>query len=856
MIPKRLELQNFLSYEGPVSLDFTTFDVACLTGENGAGKSALLDAITWAVWARARGCEGGVNQDRLIRDGTDEMYVDLTFDLQGVTYRIIRSRGSKGNEVRFLVADGDGWLNRAADTASETDQRIVDTLRMDYRTFTASAFFVQGRSDDFLKMTPQHRREVFSQLLDLETYERLAEAAKDRTRHAEAERALHASQMERLADAPQREKDANRLCDELGAKRSSLEKDSHRAKEDLDRANADLVKLEGAAGRLEAEERALAEAGGRLRDEKARLEAKRQALSKLEAIIARRYEAEAAKAEAASLTSRIEQAEKDKDAAAELSITRAELVQQVEGERTRLEQKLADLTDERAKLESELESVSDSASRLAEIGSAIEEAGDLEGASAALTAEIGANTEEKATLAEQIRTADSKTSELQGKLEILMSGGGKGGGECPVCGTALDPAHRERVEGSIKAELSELVTIKKQAMAALRTCEKESARLNEEMKRLAKATKEREVLVATAERLKAEAGRADAISAELTACAAATTEVEASLAGSAFAEKDLVRIRKIEDEIKNTYNPKAHDELKSKLRELQPLIVLASEIENACGQRDGVAEEIADLEKSVDAVERSAHARLQTVEELKTRVASLEPVRVAAEQARTRSDEAVKELSHVTAELAAATERAAAASTDVEALGVATEAEKTSATTKRRYERLREAFSRTGIPQRIIENERPFLEDETNRILGRLCDEPLAVHFQFQKQTKSGTERETLDILVRPHEGNPRDFAMFSGGEAFRVAFAIRLAMSKLLVRRAGARLETLVIDEGFGTQDPAGRERLVEAITLAREEFAKVLVITHLEDLKDRFGVQISVTKGREGSQVALSSA
>jgi exonuclease SbcC len=105
--------------------------------------------------------------------------------------------------------------------------------------------------------------------------------------------------------------------------------------------------------------------------------------------------------------------------------------------------------------------------------------------------------------------------------------------------------------------------------------------------------------------------------------------------------------------------------------------------------------------------------------------------------------------------------------------------------------------------------------------------------------------------------GEPRDFAMFSGGEAFRIAFAVRLAMSKLLVRRAGARLETLVIDEGFGTQDPEGRERLIAAIQLAQREFRKILVITHLDDLKDAFATQIRVTKDeRRGSVLSIESA
>jgi exonuclease SbcC len=114
----------------------------------------------------------------------------------------------------------------------------------------------------------------------------------------------------------------------------------------------------------------------------------------------------------------------------------------------------------------------------------------------------------------------------------------------------------------------------------------------------------------------------------------------------------------------------------------------------------------------------------------------------------------------------------------------------------------------------------------------------------MKRPTKAGKEKDTFDVLVHHGGGLPRDFAMFSGGEAFRIAFAVRLAMSKLLVRRAGAQLETLVIDEGFGTQDPEGRERLIEAINLARREFGKVLVITHLDELKDAFATQIRVTK------------
>jgi exonuclease SbcC len=61
------------------------------------------------------------------------------------------------------------------------------------------------------------------------------------------------------------------------------------------------------------------------------------------------------------------------------------------------------------------------------------------------------------------------------------------------------------------------------------------------------------------------------------------------------------------------------------------------------------------------------------------------------------------------------------------------------------------------------------------------------------------------------------------------------------------------VIDEGFGSQDAQGRQRLIEAINLVRTDFAKILVITHLDDLKDAFPTRIEVEKTDRGSQIQV---
>jgi exonuclease SbcC len=159
------------------------------------------------------------------------------------------------------------------------------------------------------------------------------------------------------------------------------------------------------------------------------------------------------------------------------------------------------------------------------------------------------------------------------------------------------------------------------------------------------------------------------------------------------------------------------------------------------------------------------------------------------------------------------------------------------------YEHLVKIFGKDGIQAYLIENAIPEIEDEANAILSRLTDNRTYIAIESVKDLQSGRTKETLDIKISDELGT-RSYEMYSGGEAFRVDFAIRVALSKLLANRAGTKLRTLVIDEGFGTQDVRGLEQLVEAIKTISVDFEKILVITHLESLKDAFPVRIEVVK------------
>ena len=113
---------------------------------------------------------------------------------------------------------------------------------------------------------------------------------------------------------------------------------------------------------------------------------------------------------------------------------------------------------------------------------------------------------------------------------------------------------------------------------------------------------------------------------------------------------------------------------------------------------------------------------------------------------------------------------------------------------------------------------------------------------------------DTLDILIADAQGT-RPYETYSGGEAFRINFAIRLALAKLLALRSGTALQLLIIDEGFGTQDAQGCERLIAAITAIASDFACILTVTHMPQFKEAFQQRIEVHKTEDGSQLTIIS-
>lgn len=185
MIPQKLTLKNFLSYR-EATLDFSGLHTACICGSNGSGKSSLLEAMAWAIWGESR----AESKDDIIYMGELETQVDFIFISQGNLYRVIRNRrrGQSG-ALEFQVAttvlqeiedlDQIKFRTLTEKGIAPTQQKIIDYLKLDYDTFTNSAYLRQGKADEFMIKRPAERKEILANLLKLDQYDGLSDKAKD-----------------------------------------------------------------------------------------------------------------------------------------------------------------------------------------------------------------------------------------------------------------------------------------------------------------------------------------------------------------------------------------------------------------------------------------------------------------------------------------------------------------------------------------------------------------------------------------------------------------------------------------------------------------------------------------------------
>jgi len=179
MIPLKIQLKNFLSYGSQLqTIDFSHYNLICLSGKNGHGKSALLDAMTWALWGQGRKILGTAKPDAgLLRLGQNHMIVIFDFKLQDTVYRIRReymeTSGKPLSALDFgtIIKNTGEFIPLTDKTIRTTQAKIEQTIRLDFDAFSNSAFLRQGNSNEFSKKSPKDRKQILASILGLDQYE-------------------------------------------------------------------------------------------------------------------------------------------------------------------------------------------------------------------------------------------------------------------------------------------------------------------------------------------------------------------------------------------------------------------------------------------------------------------------------------------------------------------------------------------------------------------------------------------------------------------------------------------------------------------------------------------------------------
>ena len=856
MIPLKLTLSNFLCYRENVEpLDFAGIHVACICGSNGHGKSALLDSITWALWGKAR----GKVQDEMISYGADECRVELDFSSRGQNYRVIRSHGRGGrrrrggpSDLQLMVLEGDTARSITGDMIRETQSRIDQIIGMDYDTFINSAFLVQGRADEFTNKTPTERKAVLSKILGLETYDRLQARAREGNSWADNTAKVAEGTVDRL----------RRELEQMVAPATELKE----VETALFTANKDLaeqkVKTTG-----------LREQVGELRRQQAGQEESAQRLTVL-AKEAEQFESaqNTALKQVLAFEKLVGQATVIREGAAQLNAARDEFARLEEAGRSfdDLERQRAAVSSamdvKRTRLESQIQQLSTEIdTRLSPKAHGVEklqislkqlqdEGPRLEEQEKVLTGErerLNAIAVRTGQLKIAIDSSVSEGKDLAAKKDLLEGANGQEP-MCPLCRTPLSEDSCERLLETFEADIEIKREEYRITSAQLKAIQTEASnlegRLPQQEQELTQSQTKRQVGLQQLEQQIKEAQQGGL---ELAEAFSRLNSMRASLADSSFVAEESVHLKKLEEQILGLeYEPASRQRV---FQETQSLETFAQQEQLLHQAEAGLpaAKESSEQNATMSLRRREEMAQLESqaaeARQALIGLATLEGEFTQAEQLEREIGVKVQQAIDRQGYLRSQVERQETLAEELKFESARLNALQDEQSI---YQELAVAFGRQGVQAMLIETVVPRLEDETNVLLGRMTDNRMNVKLETQRERASGQgdPRETLDIIVSDELG-PRSYEMFSGGEAFRVNLAVRIALSKVLAQRMGAPLPTLFIDEGFGTQDAIGRERILDVISAIGNDFEKVLVITHLDDLKEAFPVSVEVQKGENGS-------
>jgi len=901
MIPLKLQIKNFLSY-GPElqTIHFEPYQLICLSGKNGHGKSALLDAITWVLWGQARKISGNIKADEgLVRLGETQMLVILDFECSGQKYRIRReyakTYGKPYTALDFGMYRSDNTLIQLTEKKiRETQKKIENTIHLTLESFTNSAFLRQGQANEFSKKSPKERKEIFAQILSLQQYEVVKKLAIDKVKysnlkinnlkhfHEKIETELSKKELinskineikSKLTDITTRENLENKKQKKLSDKRKQLSEDQ----KNFQIINFQFEQLlkkekEKQAELLDIRSKWRAIHKKKLQySNRAILEEKKNKLSTQINIYQKMLQKQL-KLKEQSLQNKEKIHIIEKNFYEEFN--KKLHTKKLETERLRIK-----LSTEEKNLKNYIKKQNEKTNEKQLINEKLKKLQDKLYLNIINKKELERENKQferrKEYYQKYITQGNWIKRELDGLEQKQLLSQDEGNPSCPLCEQNLSASRKRFLKAKFTkkkqflihrfARLSKIIKNLKEKLISQHNIINKLKK-TEEKNKLAEiqiTELEKTLKSLTLELEKTTTNIEESKKIEINLSKNLDTSIKESnliereghnRLGQNTEYKNLLKSIELDDnKIKNiNYDENKHKETSTLLKNIEKQLTEYDKISEQITLQEERKKNIHELclyLKEIKIQKKELSSKMNQYRNLKDQQEKIEILEQSIDK-NVKNINLLKEqflqekgsLENQKSKLKILEKEYNNQKITIESL----------VKESQDYQLIANATGKDGIQALLIENAIPEIEQEANSILSKLTNNQAQIFIESLRDLKKGGTKETLDIKISDSVGI-RQYELFSGGEAFRIDFALRIAISKLLARRSGTALQTLIIDEGFGSQDEEGLCRIMDAIYKIQDNFSKIIIVSHLSTMKNQFPTHFFIEKGPNGSKVKI---
>lgn len=881
MRPERIKMEAFGSYLKPTVCDFMGLYASRLfliTGPTGGGKTTILDAMSFALYGKSTGGKREFRDMRaLAADDATDTVVEFVFRLGAERYRFMRrlhihKKRTGGIEEQITaecqIDTADGWKSIFGDklgSPKSVDQKALELLKFTHEQFSQVIVLPQGEFRKLLLAKSDEKRKILQVLFGTGVWDRCVAVISNRLIRLDKELSgLHDAEKTLLkSNDCENFEVLQTLCAQTGEQLCEAEKQSELAAARYNQAAGALTAARETAADFDALEQALARAK-QLDDARGAYAESCKTLGQAQhaRVVLPTYQ-RWKDAERTAAQKRLESdAATAKSAQCKAALDAANSAMTTVPEN---EEKLKQLQEEIARIKRDLQDAKDLATHERAYKQAEKTAADkkaeLEKASGELD-RLTARIEKGEGVVKAAR--DAHLQALSDNAAALLAGNLRDGAPCPVCGSVHHPAPTHTAETSdadalakkaaeverLLDDLKQQRETKKTALEAARTAYQAAdgayqvalARFSDAKARLGDAGSYDALLKLKNERETAETALRTQLDATKKAAQDAQVQFAAATTAGQAAQTAFAETQKARDAARTQFG------LAAQKAGFAP--------DTDFEQTALTDEQMSELEQSIEQYKRDTADTSAKIEFLQARLAD-----------KTRPD-----LEKLGAEKQSAESDANAARQSV---GSLTQRRKQLQNTISEIEKMRadsreldEEWSRVKRVKDLIDGANVNKTPLINFVQSLMLDDVVAAATRFLRKLSRGRfalirtdysgkggGHKGLDIgVVDANTGGRRKAETLSGGEQFLASLSLAFGLAEVVQSEAGGViLDSIFIDEGFGTLDHETLDAAMRALDDIRGDGRLVGIISHVSELKNRIPARVEVTAGDDGSHLAI---